>query len=107
CRGRSGGSVRQSVASSEPSYHNPALYPSPARGGGQGGGLYYRGGNCEFGAGVTRLAVGARSVNPITAQLISMPTVPYGAPPGPVIKSGRVAARLKTAFSSIWRLSRP
>ena len=36
----------------------------------------YRGGNCELGAGVTRFAVGASSVNPITAQLMSMPTLP-------------------------------
>src|ERR1700737_2202451 len=67
----------------------------------------YRGGNWEFGAGVTRLALGACAVNPIAAQLMSMPTVPYGAPQGPVSRSGRVAARLKTTFSSIWRLSRP
>src|SRR5438445_609987 len=38
---------------------------------------------------------------------MSMPTVPYGAPPGPVSRSGRVAARLKTTFSSIWRAITP
>src|SRR5436305_7642902 len=67
----------------------------------------YRGGNCELGAGATRLAVGAFAVNPMTAQLMSTPAAPYGAPLGPVNRSGRVAARLKTTFSSICRLSSP
>ena len=38
-----------------------------------------RGGNCEFGTGSARFAVGALSVKPITAQLMSTPTEPYGA----------------------------
>src|SRR5439155_9247350 len=69
--------------------------------------LAYLGGNCELGTGSARLAVGALSMTPITAQLMSTPAAPSGAPPGPVIRSGRVAARLKTCTSSIWRLSRP
>ena len=36
----------------------------------------YRGGNCEFGTGSARLAAGALSVKPITAQLMSTPTAP-------------------------------
>jgi hypothetical protein len=67
----------------------------------------YRGGNGELGTGATRLAVGAFAVNPMTAQLMSTPTEPYGAPLGPVTRSGRVAARLKTTFSSICHLSSP
>src|SRR6266567_3899757 len=67
----------------------------------------YLGGNCEFGTGVARLAVGALLVNPMTAQLMSTPEAPYGAPPGPVSRSGRVAARLKTTFSSICRVLSP
>ena len=39
----------------------------------------YLGGNCELGTGSTRLAVGAFAVNPMTAQLMSTPTEPYGA----------------------------
>src|SRR5438876_1076821 len=52
--------------------------------------LAYLGGNCELGTGSARLAVGALSMKPITAQLMSTPAAPYGAPPGPVIRSGRV-----------------
>ncbi len=53
--------------------------------------------------------MGALSVKPITAQLMSTPTEPYGAGlpvagSTPVSRSGRVAARLKTCTSSIWRL---
>ncbi len=36
----------------------------------------YLGGNCEFGTGVARLAVGAMAVNPMTAQLMSTPAEP-------------------------------
>ena len=36
----------------------------------------YLGGNCEFGTGVARLAVGAVAVNPMTAQLMSTPAAP-------------------------------
>ena len=36
----------------------------------------YLGGNCEFGTGAARLAVGALLVKPITAQLMSTPTEP-------------------------------
>ena len=36
----------------------------------------YRGGNCELGTGLARLAVGAWLVKPITAQLMSTPTEP-------------------------------
>src|SRR5207253_7605491 len=61
----------------------------------------------EFGTGVARLVVGALLVNPMTAQLMSTPEAPYGAPPGPVSRSGRVAARLKTTFSSICRVLSP
>ena len=58
------------------------------------------------------MAVGALSMNPITAQLMSTPTDPYGAgwPVAgftPVSRSGRVAARLKTCTSSIWRVFNP
>src|SRR5689334_1876298 len=74
--------------------------------------LAYRGGNCECGAGGARLAVGAWAVKPITAQLMSTPTEPYGvglpvAGLTPVSRSGRVAARLNTTFSSICRLLSP
>ena len=41
-----------------------------------GGVVYQRGGNCELGAGATRFAVGAFAVKPITAQLMSIPTLP-------------------------------
>src|SRR5258708_7680051 len=72
----------------------------------------YRGGNWELGTGVARLAVGAWFVNPMTAQLMSTPTEPYGAVPPvaglkPVSRSGRVAARLKTTTSSICRVLSP
>src|SRR5580700_2604294 len=72
----------------------------------------YLGGNGEWGGGGARLAVGALAVKPITAQLMSTPTDPYGAgwPVAgltPVSRSGLVAARLNTWFSSIWRLFRP
>src|SRR5207253_3915125 len=72
----------------------------------------YLGGNCEFGTGVARLAVGAWAVNPMTAQLMSTPAAPYGAAPPvaglkPVSRSGRVAARLKTTTSSICRVLSP
>ena len=46
-------------------------------------------------------------MKPMTAQLMLTPAEPYGAPPGPVSRSGRVAARLNTWTSSIWRLSKP
>src|SRR5207253_3064191 len=72
----------------------------------------YLGGNCELGTGSARLAVGALSVKPITAQLMSTPDAPYGAgcPVAglmPVSRSGRVAARLKTCTSSVWRVFSP
>src|SRR5690242_2230142 len=72
----------------------------------------YLGGNCELGSGVARFAVGALWVKPITAQLMSTPVAPYGAgcPVAglmPVIRSGLLAARLKTCTSSIWRVLRP
>ena len=72
----------------------------------------YLGGNCEFGTGSSRFCVGGLSVNPITAQLMSTPEAPYGAGwpvagSTPVSRSGRVAARLKTTFSSIWRVLSP
>jgi hypothetical protein len=49
------------------------------------------------------LAVGAVFVNPMTAQLMSIPEAPYGAgwPVAgltPVSRSGRVAAKLNTWF---------
>src|SRR5690348_14025403 len=70
-----------------------------------GGGGGQRGGNWESGAGGARLAVGAAAVKPITAQLMSTPAEPYGAGlpvagSTPVSRSGRVAARLNTTFSS-------
>src|SRR5271169_4139433 len=72
----------------------------------------YLGGNWELGTGAARLAVGAWAVYPMTAQLMSTPTDPYGAgwPVAgltPVDRSGRVAARLNTWTSSICRLFRP
>src|SRR2546430_6964151 len=62
----------------------------------------YLGGNCEFGTGVARLAVGAWAVNPIAAQLMSIPAAPYRAAVPvagvkPVIKFGRVAGQLMAA----------
>ena len=38
--------------------------------------ITYLGGNCEFGTGAARLAVGAVAVNPMTAQLMSTPAAP-------------------------------
>jgi hypothetical protein len=67
----------------------------------------YLGGNCDPGTGSARLAVGALAVKPITAQLMSTLADPYGAPLSPVMRSGRVAARLNTCTSSIWRVLRP
>src|SRR5579864_5517996 len=72
----------------------------------------YLGGNWDKGAFGARLAVGAWAVNPMTAQLMSTPSAPYGAgwPVAgltPVSRSGRVAARLSTTFSSICRLFSP
>src|SRR2546421_12567999 len=69
----------------------------------------YLGGNCEFGTGVARLAVGAWSVNPMTAQLMSTPAAPYGAavPGGGVEaaeKTGRVGAKVKNETPSIYRV---
>jgi hypothetical protein len=36
----------------------------------------YLGGNCESGTGSARFSVGALSMNPITAQLMSVPVAP-------------------------------
>jgi hypothetical protein len=36
----------------------------------------YLGGNCELGTGSARFSVGALSMNPITAQLMSVPVAP-------------------------------
>ena len=56
---------------------------------------------------VGEVLCGGWLMNAITAQLMSTPTEPYGASSGPVIRSGRVAARLNTRTSSVCRLSRP
>ncbi len=43
----------------------------------------------------TRSCLGCLLVNAMTGQLITNPTDPYAAPPGPVSRSGRVATRLR------------
>src|ERR1700686_4884 len=81
-------------------------------GGGAGGEADHRAVYVDAGRAVGGGRAGGRAGKRVTGRLTSPPAEPWGAGwpvagSTPVSRSGRVAARLKTWFSSIWRVFSP